>query len=123
MVYGLRGWDDTTTMTLSQEKSLYDYIFSYWSKFSKHLETTNEATQYQHTWTAYLAAKHPDKIWYRSMGFRKNSFFLNRLSKRAEHSKNDWNKFRENHIMQHEYYKKSTLYLNMFIYKYFLLPP
>jgi hypothetical protein len=123
LVYGLRGWDDITTMVISQEKSLYDYIFSYWSKFAYHLEKADEATQYQKTWTAYLAAKSPDKIWYKTMGFRKNNFFLNRLSIRALHSKNDWMDFCVNHRRQHEYFKKSTLYLNIFIYKYFLMPP
>jgi hypothetical protein len=84
LVYGLRGWDDITTMVISQEKSLYDYIFSYWSKFAYHLEKADEATQYQKTWTAYLAPKSPDKIWYKKMGFMKNNFFLNRLSTRRE---------------------------------------
>ncbi|CAF3364924.1 unnamed protein product [Rotaria socialis] len=110
LVYGLKGWDDISTMIISQEKSLYDFIFRYWYKFSYHLETANEATQYQHTWTAYLAAKPPDKIWYRSMGLRKNNFFLNRPSARAQHSKNDWISFRDNHKKQHEYFKNSTLY-------------
>ncbi|CAF1579175.1 unnamed protein product [Rotaria magnacalcarata] len=61
LVYGLKGWDDISTMILSQEKSLYDFIFHYGKKFAFHLESSIEATQYQHTWTAYLASKSPDK--------------------------------------------------------------
>ncbi|CAM4841450.1 unnamed protein product [Rotaria magnacalcarata] len=123
LVYGIQSWDDISSMIISQEKALYDYIYSYWTRFSHNLDNSIEATNYQHTWTAYLAAKTPSKEMYKSMGLRKNNFFLNRLSKRAEHSKNDWISFRENHREQHEYFKHSTLYLNLFIYKYFLLPP
>jgi hypothetical protein len=110
-------------MIISQEKSLYDYIYPYWNVFVSHLERSNEATQYQQTWTAYLAVKSPEKLWYKNMGFRKNNFFLNRLTQRAVHSKNDWSIFCVNHKRQHEYFKRSTAYLNMFVYKYFLLPP
>ncbi len=123
LVYDLKGWDDITTMIISQEKSLYDYIFSYWNVFAYHLERSNEATQYQQTWTAYLAVKSPEKIWYKSMSFRENNFFLNRLTQRAVHSKNNWLSFCVNHKRQHEYFKNSSVYLNMFVYKYFLLPP
>ncbi len=32
------GWDDLTTQILSQEKTLQDFIYSYWYRFSFHLE-------------------------------------------------------------------------------------
>ena len=38
IVYSLNGWDDIATMILSREKSLRDYIYSYCSHLSEHLE-------------------------------------------------------------------------------------
>lgn len=119
IVYGLYGWDDFTTLILSQEKTLQDYIYSYWPKLSLHLEKSLEATSYQHTWTTFLTLTTLDKSQYKNLGYRKNSKFLNRLVERVKHSKNDWLKFEINHVPQHEVFMKSTYYLNMFIYKYF----
>ncbi|CAM4867060.1 unnamed protein product [Rotaria socialis] len=123
IVYGVYGWNEFTTLILCQEKTLLDYIFSYWSKFSLHLDKSLEATSYQHTWTAFQTLNKLDKSQYKNLGFRKNSKFLKRLVERVKHSKDDWLQFRVNHIPQHEVFKKSTYYLNMFIYKYFLLKP
>ena len=123
LVYSLHGWDDFTTLILSQEKSLRDYVFSYWRKFSLHLEKAEEAICYQNTWTAYLIATSPDKSWYKSMKFRKNSFFPKRLALRAQHTRIDWLEFDEIQCKQYEYFKGTTTLLNMFTYKYFIMPP
>jgi len=123
IVYFLRNWDDYTTMVLIQEKSLRDCIYDYWRKFSKHLESAQEAINYQNTWTAYLTATFPDKIWYRSMGFRKNSVFPNRLAVRAQHSRVDWLKFQDVQSNQYEYFKTSSDLVSMFMYKHFFFPP
>ena len=123
IVYGLIGWDNTTTQIISQEKTLYDCIYSYWCKFSLHLERSIEAFQYQNTWTAHLIITSYESSSYKILGFRKDNKFINRLAKRARHSKDDWLRFAANHRPQHEVFKKSTFYLNLFVYKYFLLPP
>jgi len=117
------GWDDLTTQILSQEKTLQDFIYSYWYRFSFHLERSLEAIQYHHTWTAYQIATTYDKSLYKTLEFRKNNKFINRLAERAKHSRCDWTKFEANHRPQHEIFRRSTYYLNMFIYKYFLVPP
>ena len=123
IVYGLHRWNDENTLILSQEKSLNDYIFNYWSKLALHLERAHEAVQCQQSWSAYLTVTSPNRMWMKSMGFRRDSFFPNRLTKRAKHSKNDWTNFCTNHSQHHEYYRRSTTLLNMLIYKYFILSP
>jgi len=89
IIYSLYGWDNITTQILSREKTLYDFIYTYWTRFSLYLEKSLEATQYQHTWTAYNIAI-DEKTWYKDLGFRKNNKFIKRLSERVKHSKNDW---------------------------------
>jgi len=37
LVYSLWGYDDLTTLVLSREFSLRDYLFKYWLRFQKHL--------------------------------------------------------------------------------------
>ena len=123
IVSGLCEWDDFTTLVRCQEKTLHDYVYSYWLRFSLHLEKLHEATSYQHTWTVFQILTKTDKSHYKFLGYRKNNKFLNRLVERVKHGKDDWLKFLLNHIPQHEIFKRSTYYLNMFIYKYFLLPP
>ena len=44
--YSLKGWDDIATMILSREKSLRDYIYSYWSRLSEHLEKAPDAVSF-----------------------------------------------------------------------------
>jgi hypothetical protein len=123
IVYALRGWDDITTMILSREKSLHDYIFSYWSRLSVHLEKAADALSFQQSWQAFKIATSPDKTWYRSMGFRKNSKFPLRLAERARHTLVDWKNFEIIHKEQFEFYKRNSHYLSIFVYKYFLFPP
>ncbi len=96
-----------------------DYLYKYWIKFNKHLEISTEALQYQLTFSAYLAAKSPEKNWYLSMGMSKNSKFLNRLSLRARHTKIDLLEFLRNHSQQYGYFKHAPfptyfLYINTF---------
>ena len=123
IVYSLYGWDDISTMILSREKSLRDYIYSYWSRLSLHLEEAADAVTFQHSWQAYKIATSPDKSWYRSMGFRANSKFPKRLAERAQHTLKDWETFKTAHKDENEYFKRNTQYLNIFTYKYFLQPP
>ncbi|CAM4791024.1 unnamed protein product [Rotaria magnacalcarata] len=54
IIYNMWGWDDLTTLAITQEFSLRDYIYKYWVKFEKHLEQSLEAVLYQQTWTAFL---------------------------------------------------------------------
>ncbi len=108
ITYNLNIWDDLTVYTLSKEYSLNDYLYKYWIKFSKHLEISTEALQYQLTFNSYLAAKSPENNWYLSMVMRKNSKFLNRLSLRARHTKIDLLEFIGNHSQQYGYYKHAS---------------
>lgn len=108
ITYNLNLWDDLTVYALSKEYSLNDYLYKYWIKFNKHLEISTEALQYQLTFNSYLAAKSPEKNWYLSMGMRKNSKFLNRLSLRAQHTKIDLFEFLWNHSQQYGYYKHAS---------------
>ena len=123
IVYNLYGWDTLSTQILSREKTLSDFIYSYWTRFSKHLETSLEATQYQHTWISYGIISTYNRAEYKKLDFRKNSIFLNRLVSRAKHSKSDWLKSEANHKPQYEIFRKSSTYINEFVYKYFLQPP
>ncbi len=84
LVYSLWGWDDYTTLILSR-----DYLFRYCNKFIKHLEESPEALIFQQSWTAFLIATFLSKEYYKSMGFRKNSKFHNRLAIKAQHIKLD----------------------------------
>jgi hypothetical protein len=110
-------------MILTREKRLLDYIYSYWQRLSYHLEKEPEALSFQQSWKAYEIITSNDKSWYKSMGFRKNSFFPKRLSQRARHSLSDWRLFQQEQKNQYEFFKKNTHYLNWFVYKYFLEPP
>lgn len=74
IIHDLTNWDDLAAEIISNEKTLYDYLYTYWRKFSFHLEQSPDATQYMQTWTAYQAAKDPDRTWYRSMGLREIIF-------------------------------------------------
>lgn len=97
LIYNLLGWDDLTTLALSREYSIRDYLFKYWKKFMKHLDESPEAIVFQQTWNAFLIATSPSKTVYKSMGFRKNSKFSNRLSTKAHHLKLDVISFFNNH--------------------------
>ncbi|CAF1681552.1 unnamed protein product [Rotaria magnacalcarata] len=121
LVYGLCGWDDYTTLILSRDYTLRDYIFKYWKKFMKHLDESSEALTFQQTWTAFLIATSPCKSYYKSMGFRKNSKFPNRLSAQAQHIKLDVITFFNNHNKQYSIFKKSTAMIEYFVLKFF--PP
>jgi hypothetical protein len=121
ITYNFNLWDDLTVYTLSKEYSLNNYLYRYWIKFNKHLEISTEALQYQLTFNAYLAAKSPEKNWYLSMGMRKNSKFLNRLSLRAQNTKIDLLEFLGNHSQQYGYYKHASFSIYIFIYKYLVM--
>ena len=123
LVYNLHGWEDHTTLVLSRELSLRDYVLKYWLKFEKHLEESLEGVMYQQTYTAFLIATCPFKSYYRSCGFRKNSKFPKRLSSRAIHSKVDLMKFKDIHINQFNIFKKTSIILEWTVMKYFPRPP
>jgi len=122
IVYGLWGWDDYTVFVLSREKTLMDYLYTYWLKLKKHLDTAHEALEYRQTWEAYLIATAPNHSHYKSMGFRKNSIFPNRLAERAHHVNLDLFTFFNIHEKQHLIFKRSSSVIERFIFKY-LFPP
>jgi hypothetical protein len=105
LTYNMKQWDDLTVYALAEEYTLTDYLFKYWLKFSKHLEISAEAHQYQLTFNSYLFAKSSQSCWYLSMGMRKNSNFLKRLSENAHHSKIDIFEFLNIHGQQYGYYR------------------
>ena len=119
-VYSLQNWDDETVLILSREQSLLDHLYSYWIRFSIHLELSTDALCFQQTWQAYKIIISPDKSWFRCMGFNKRSFFPNRLRKRVQHTLAEWHAFKNIHQIQRNYYRTSTTLINRFIYKYFL---
>ena len=123
VVYSLWGYDDLTTLALSREFSLRDYLFKYWLRFQKHLDTASEADTYRQTLTAYFIAKSPFKTYYKSMGFRQNSRFPNRLAERAKHMYLDVIAFIDVHKEQYGYFKKSSSILEFFVLKYFSVKP
>ncbi|CAF4604610.1 unnamed protein product [Rotaria socialis] len=120
ITHNLKRWDDITVYTLTKEYTINDYLYRYWLKFNKHLVTSAEAHQYQLTFTAYLASKTPQRCWYLSMGMRKNSKLLNRLSERAQHSKIDMINFLSIHAQQYGYFKHSSFPIHTFVYKYLM---
>jgi Reverse transcriptase (RNA-dependent DNA polymerase) len=61
LVYSLWGYEDFTTLALSREFSLRDYLYRYWLSFQKHLEEASEAIFYRQTWNAFLIATSPNK--------------------------------------------------------------
>ena len=120
ITYNLNNWDDLTVYTLAREFTINDYLYKYWLKFNMHIERSHESHLYQITFVAYLAAKSPQKEWYCSMGMRKNTRFLCRLSERAKHSRIDLLDFMSIHAEQYGYFKHSTTPISSFIYKFFL---
>ena len=119
-VYSLRNWDDETVLILSREKSLLDHLYSYWTRFSTHLELSPDALCFQQTWQACKTIISSDKSWYRCMGFSKRSFFPNRLRDRVQHTLAEWYAFKHIHQMQRNHYHTNTTLINLFVYKYFL---
>ncbi|CAF3172769.1 unnamed protein product [Rotaria socialis] len=55
LTHKLNFWNDLTVYTLAREYTINDYLYKYWLKFFKHLETSTEANQYQLTYISYLA--------------------------------------------------------------------
>jgi len=123
MVYSLWGYDDLTTLTLSREYTLRDYLCRYWVRFQKHLDVSPEANSYRQTWTAYLIATAPSGLYYRSCGFRRNAVFPNRLSQRAHHTYLDLMSFMNVQREQLFFFKKSFSHLEHFVLKYFPMYP
>lgn len=76
IVYELWGWDDYTVFVLSTDKTLMDYLYTYWLRLKKHLDTAHEGLEYQQGWEAYLIATVPDHIHYKSMDFRKIVYLI-----------------------------------------------
>ncbi len=54
--------------------------------------------------------------WYLSMGMRRNSIFLNRLSRQAKHSKIDLLTFLSHHHQQYGYFKHAS-FPTLFLYQ------
>jgi hypothetical protein len=118
LTYNLWGWNDFVTLVLAQDRSLLDYVYDYWRKFMKHLNESPEGSEYRETWESYLISTPPDKGFYKSMGIRKNNFFMNRYTQRAYHTNLDVFSFFCIHKCQKDYFKKSHSDVNDFIYKY-----
>jgi hypothetical protein len=123
LTYALRGWDDISIMIMTREKSLLDYLFSYWTGLSAHLETVADALDFQQSWRAYRTIKYTDKSRYKTIDFRKNSKFPNRLIKRAQYTLEDWANFKQVHEQQYLLYMKDAIYLHLLVYKFFIEPP
>ncbi len=51
IVQDLPIWDDFTTLVLSKEKSIYNYLFSYWRRLMHHLLSSEEVLAFQQTWS------------------------------------------------------------------------
>jgi hypothetical protein len=83
-VQNILNWDDLTTLALSRENSLGDYILKDWIKFMKHLEISPEGVDFQQTTNTYFTATSLSNIYYKSCGFRKNAKFTRRLAERAQ---------------------------------------
>jgi hypothetical protein len=123
LVYSLWGFEDFTTLAVSREFSLRDYLYRYWLRFQKHLDVAHEAILYRQTLNALLIATSPNKDYYRSCGFRKNSIFPNRLMERAHHTYLDFLTFTDVHSRQYGFFKRTSSLLETFILKYFPLFP
>ena len=109
LTYNLNLWEDLTIDVLTKEFTLNDYLYR-----------SPEAHQYQLSFNSYLAAKTPQRSWYLSMGMRSNSKFLNRLSRRAKHTKVDIIEFLSKHHRQYGYFRYASFPLYTFLYKYLL---
>jgi hypothetical protein len=118
-VYALSKWDDETTLILSREKTLLDYIYYYWYKFSTHLEKAPDAQCLQQSWQAFKIITSPDTRWYRTLGFKKCNKFLNRLRDRVQHSLTEWYSFKQTHHQHLDIFVKNTWYISLFVYKYY----
>jgi hypothetical protein len=123
IVYCLNGWDDISTSIITREKTLPDYIYSYWLRLRVHLMKAPEALACQQSWKAFEIATSNDKTWYKSMGFRRNSVVPNRLARRARHTLANLEAFEEIQKQQYSFLVKDTKYLNMLIYKFYLQSP
>ncbi|KAF9749467.1 hypothetical protein NGRA_3469, partial [Nosema granulosis] len=119
LVYSMWGFEDLTTLAVCRELSLRDYLYRYWIKLYKHLEVSSEAVSYRQTWTSFVISTDTRKSYYKSMGFRKNSKFPNRLAERAHHSKLDILTFINMHRTQFRVFQISSAILETFILKYF----
>jgi hypothetical protein len=122
IVHNLPVGNDYTTLVITRERSIYNYLFTYWCRRILHLLSADEELAFQLTWSAYLNITSPDTTWLRTMSFQKNSIFLRRLREQATYCIIEWIEFDNDHIKQNEYLRKSICQINLFIYKYILLP-
>jgi hypothetical protein len=123
IVHNLPAWDDFTTLVLSKEKSLTDYLFSYWRRLMHHMLSANEALAFQMTWSNYLIVTSNEKNIRKNLGVRINSVFFNRLRDQIKHCIIEWMEFDSIHMKQYEIFKRDDSLRNQFIYKFFLQIP
>jgi len=71
IVYNLLKWNAHTTLALTRETSLRDYILKYWVKSMKHLDESPEGIDFQQTTNSYFISIFHSKIYYKSCDFRK----------------------------------------------------
>ena len=108
IAYGIPRWDDLTTLVITREKSIYDYVYKYWKRLINHLLFSDEALAFQTNWLAYLHIKSPDRSWWSASSFRKSSVFLRRLRNQVTSCVIEWIHFENIHAKQYDYYRKST---------------
>lgn len=118
IVYNLGRWNDHVTLVLAQDKSLLDYLFDYWKKFIKHLNESPEGNEYREIWEAYMIINSTDKNFYKSMGLRRNNFFMNRLVQKAQYTNLDIFSFFNTHECQKDYFKTTHSDAICFVQKY-----
>jgi len=101
-----------------REKSPLDYVYDYYQKFMKHLNESPEGKEYIETWEAYLICKKQDGSLCKSIGFRKNNFFINRYAQRAHHTNLDISSFFCFYEKQKDFFKRSQVDVKNFTDKY-----
>jgi hypothetical protein len=93
-----------------------DYLYKYWIRLNKHLDTAQEVLDFQQTWEAYLIATSPNRTYYKSMGFRKNSIFPNRLAASGHHVNLDLFTFFNIQESQYQIFKRSSSDIERFVF-------
>ena len=99
-------------------------MYIYWKKLKNHVDESIEATTSNETFESYMIITSPDlfRLFYKNMGFRKNSRFPERLAHWATCMHLDLFNFFTIHEKQINYFRTSSREIKEFICRY-LLPP
>ncbi len=100
-VYSLQGWNVFTLLILAREKTLNDQ-----KKLNQHLDISSEANAFNEEFKSFMIITSLERynLYYKSIGFRRNSKFAERLAKRAAHMYLDLFDFFNIHEKQLNYY-------------------